>query len=52
MLPAMRHPNVAPEPPLKPGRMLLGALGLLIFLLSFTPTPFYQHSLMHFLDVK
>jgi hypothetical protein len=52
MLPVMRHPKVAAEPPLKHGRVLLGALGLLIFLLTFTPKPFYDASLMHLLHLE
>lgn len=49
MLPAMRHPKVPIEPDIRAGRTLLGILGLLIFLLTFTPTPFANDSLMHFL---
>lgn len=52
MIPAMRHPNVPPEPALKRGRALLGVLGLAVFLLTFTPTPFYDSSLMHFLHLN
>jgi len=51
MIPAMRHPNVPVEPELKSGRLLLGAIGLIIFLLTFTPVPFYDNSLMHFLHL-
>jgi len=49
MLPGMRHPNVSVEPKLNPGRILLGVIGMVIFLLTFTATPFYDASLMHFL---
>jgi membrane-associated protease RseP (regulator of RpoE activity) len=49
LLPAMRHPKVQPDPPLTPGRRLLGVVALLILLLTFTPSPFYDSSLMHFL---
>ena len=49
MVPAMRHPNVPELPEIRPGRMLLGVIGLVIFLMTFTPTPFYDNSLMHFL---
>ncbi len=51
MIPAMRHPNVPLEPKLNRGRMVLGIIGIAIFLLTFTPTPFYDSSLMHFLNV-
>jgi hypothetical protein len=48
MIPAMRHPNVPREPGLKRGRLILGAIGAVIFLLTFTITPFYDSSLIHF----
>jgi membrane-associated protease RseP (regulator of RpoE activity) len=48
LIPAMRHPNVPPEPGLKRGRVVLGVVGLALLLLTFTPTPFYDSSLMHF----
>lgn len=48
MVPAMRHPKVAVAPELSRGRLVLGVIGLVIFLLTFTPTPFYNNSLMHF----
>jgi len=49
MLPAMRHPKVAPNPPLRQGRLVLAAIAVLILLLTITPTPFFDNSLMHFL---
>lgn len=49
MIPAMRHPNVPVTPTLDPRRRILAIAGFFIFLLSFTPTPFYDSSLMHFL---
>jgi len=49
MIPAMRHPNVPVAPELAPGRKVLGIIGIVIFLLTFTPSPFYDNSLMHFL---
>jgi membrane-associated protease RseP (regulator of RpoE activity) len=49
MIPGMRHPNVPVEPGLNRGRLLLGIVGMVIFLLTFTATPFYDNSLMHFL---
>lgn len=45
LLPVMRHPRVAAEPPLTRGRALLGGVGLAILVLSFTPTPFLDNSL-------
>jgi len=52
MIPAMRHPNVPVKPGLSRGRLVLGVLGMVIFLLTFTPTPFYDNSLMHFLHAN
>jgi membrane-associated protease RseP (regulator of RpoE activity) len=49
MVPAMRHPKVPVAPDLSRGRLTLAVIGLAIFLLTFTPTPFYNSSLMHFL---
>jgi len=49
MVPAMRHPKVPLDVKLSPGRVVLGAIALAIFVLTFTPTPFYDNSLMHFL---
>jgi membrane-associated protease RseP (regulator of RpoE activity) len=49
LLPAMRHPQVPVESGLSRGRMILGFAGIAIFLLTFTPTPFHDSSLMHFL---
>ncbi len=51
LFPAMRHPKVPAEPQLKPARLLLGLVGLLVFLLTFSLTPFYDNSLMHFLHI-
>jgi membrane-associated protease RseP (regulator of RpoE activity) len=48
LLPAMRHPSVPPEPKPTRGRIVLGVIGLAIFLLTFTATPFYNNSLLHF----
>jgi membrane-associated protease RseP (regulator of RpoE activity) len=47
MIPAMRHPKVPIESGLSRSRFILGIVGILIFLLTFTPTPFYDSSLMH-----
>ncbi|MGD0629713.1 MAG: site-2 protease family protein [Terracidiphilus sp.] len=51
MIPAMRHPKVPVSPQLSQGRLTLAVIGLAIFLLTFTPTPFYDSSLMHFLHI-
>lgn len=48
MIPAMRHPQVPVEPKLSRRRLALGIAGLVILLLTFTPTPFYDNSLMDF----
>ena len=49
MIPAMRHPRVPAASRLSGGRLVLAWIGLAIFLLTFTPTPFENNSLMHFL---
>jgi len=49
MIPAMRHPRVPVQEELSPWREVLGIVGIVIFFLSFTPVPFYNNSLMHFL---
>ena len=49
MVPAMRHPKVPANTELTGGRAILGIIALAIFALTFTPTPFYNSSLMHFL---
>jgi membrane-associated protease RseP (regulator of RpoE activity) len=51
MIPAMRHPKVPTAPALSRGRLVLGWIGLLLFLLTFSPTPFYDNSLMHFFHI-
>jgi Peptidase family M50 len=51
LIPAMRHPKVPTEPQLKQGRLFLAIIALLIFLLTVTPTPFFNNSLMHFLPM-
>jgi hypothetical protein len=48
----MRHPKVQIEPGLTRGRLALAFIGLAIFLLTFTPTPFYNNSLLHFLHIE
>jgi hypothetical protein len=42
----MRHPPVPIDLPLGRGRVLLGVTALVIFALTFTPTPFYDNSLL------
>lgn len=49
LLPFMRHPRIPPDPSLSPSRVILGVAGILIFVLTFTPTPFYESSLIHLL---
>jgi membrane-associated protease RseP (regulator of RpoE activity) len=51
LIPAMRHPSVPSEPKLSRGRMVLGAIGMVLLLLTFTPTPFSGSSLLNLLDV-
>lgn len=51
LVPAMRHPKVADDTPVNPARVLLGLIGIAIFLFTFTPTPFYASSLMHFFNL-
>ncbi|MFP5209260.1 MAG: site-2 protease family protein [Acidobacteriota bacterium] len=46
LIPAMRHPRVEPEPALSGHRRILGIAALVIFLLTFTPTPFAGSSLV------
>ena len=49
LIPAMRHPSVPLGSGLSRSRMMLGAFGLVIFLLTFTPVPFSHASLDYFL---
>lgn len=51
LLPVMRHPKVPLHGGLHRGRIILGILGVLIFLLTFTPTPFYDNSLFQILHI-
>ena len=51
LIPAMRHPKVPIEPKLHPNRVLLGVVALVILVLTFTPMPFYQNSLMNFFHI-
>jgi membrane-associated protease RseP (regulator of RpoE activity) len=49
LIPAMRHPRIPIATTLSPARITLGAAGLAILLLTFTPTPFYDSSLLQLL---
>jgi membrane-associated protease RseP (regulator of RpoE activity) len=49
LIPALRHPRVSLERKLTRGRIVLGILGLAIFLLTFTPTPLHDNSLLQLL---
>jgi hypothetical protein len=45
----MRHPRVPLHTRLSPGQALLGVVGIALFALTFTPTPFHDNSLMDLL---
>ena len=49
LIPAMRHPKVPLHTRLSAGRALLGVVGIALFALTFTPTPFHDNSLIDFL---
>ena len=51
MIPAMRHPKVPVAPELSRRRIALAVIGLVLFLVTFTPTPFHDNSLMHFFHI-
>ena len=51
LIPALRHPKVPIDSGLSPGRAVLGILGLALFVLTFTPTPFYDNSLLQLLNI-
>jgi membrane-associated protease RseP (regulator of RpoE activity) len=51
MIPAMRHPKVSVTPALSERRVGLAVVAVIIFLLTFTPTPFHDNSLMHFFHI-
>jgi membrane-associated protease RseP (regulator of RpoE activity) len=50
LIPALRHPRVPLDTQLSPSRAFLGIVGVALFLLTFTPTPFHDNSLIHFLN--
>lgn len=49
LIPAMRHPRVVLETDLSRSRVILAVAGILIFLLTFTPTPFNNSSVLDLL---
>ena len=51
LIPALRHPKVTIDSGLSPSRAILGVCGLMLFVLTFTPTPFYDNSLLQLLNV-
>jgi membrane-associated protease RseP (regulator of RpoE activity) len=51
LIPAMRHPNIPLESSLSRSRLILGIIGIAIFLLTFTLTPFADSSLLHFFHI-
>jgi membrane-associated protease RseP (regulator of RpoE activity) len=51
LIPALRHPKVPIDTGLSRGRAVLGILGLALFVLTFTPTPFYDNSLLQLLNI-
>ena len=51
LIPALRHPKVPIDANLSPSRAVLGILGIVLFVLTFTPTPFYDNSLLQLLNI-
>ncbi|MFZ1938972.1 MAG: site-2 protease family protein [Terracidiphilus sp.] len=49
LIPVMRHPKVPLHTQISRRREALGVLGVFLFLLTFTPTPFHNNSLLDFL---
>jgi membrane-associated protease RseP (regulator of RpoE activity) len=47
LIPALRHPKVPLHTELSPGRAILGVVGVALFALTFTPTPFHDNSLIY-----
>jgi Zn-dependent protease len=52
LIPAMRHPRVPVQEPLRPSHYLLCAVTLLIFGLCFAAQPFAGNSLLHYLHLE
>jgi membrane-associated protease RseP (regulator of RpoE activity) len=48
LIPALRHPKIPLYTRLSPSRALLGIVGVALFVLTFTPTPFHENSLLYF----
>jgi membrane-associated protease RseP (regulator of RpoE activity) len=48
-IPAMRHPRVPIDQPLDPKRLVLSVLTLVVFILTFSATPFSGNSILHYL---
>ena len=51
LIPALRHPKVSEVTDLSPTRAILGVCGLILFVLTFTPTPFYDNSLLQLFNI-
>ena len=51
LIPALRHPKVSEITDLSSSRAVLGVLGIVLFVLTFTPTPFYDNSLLQLLNI-
>jgi hypothetical protein len=51
LIPALRHPKVSEVTGLSPTRAILGVCGLILFVLTFTPTPFYDNSLLQLFNI-
>jgi len=49
LIPALRHPKIPLDTQLSPSRAFLGIIGVALFALTFTPTPFHDNSLLDFL---
>ncbi len=49
LIPAMRHPRIPPAPTLTTRHRILGALALIVLLLTFTVAPFSNSSVLHYL---
>jgi len=51
LIPAMRHPRVPVQGPLRGPHYLLSAVALIVFLLCFAAQPFADNSLLHYLHL-
>jgi hypothetical protein len=52
LIPAMRHPKIPLDSSLSRSRLVLGIIGIAVFMLTFTLTPFADSSLLHLLHLK